>query len=161
MPHLRRRGALGDGPAIIKDPVERLRFLRNSTKTIRQLEDQIPKVPLLVRPLVYKYLGWMCTADGWIPDFTKRTKSAWFVLRSYQKVWKSAVSDTQKRKLFYALVIPVLTYASFTYPNTLTVRRTLHTTCNAMLRYALTQLLEPCAHKAIKGSIGHRNPVHE
>ena len=42
----------------IKDPVERLRFLRNSTKTIRQLEDQIPKVPLLVRPLVYKYLGW-------------------------------------------------------------------------------------------------------
>jgi hypothetical protein len=42
----------------IKDPVERLRFLRNSTKTIRQLEDQIPKVPPLARPLVYKYLGW-------------------------------------------------------------------------------------------------------
>ena len=42
----------------IKDPVERLRFLRNSTKTIRQLEDQIPKVPALARPLVYKYLGW-------------------------------------------------------------------------------------------------------
>jgi len=42
----------------IKDPVERLRFLRNSTKTIRQLEDQIPRVPPLARPLVYKYLGW-------------------------------------------------------------------------------------------------------
>ncbi len=42
----------------IQDPVERLRFLRNSTKTIRQLEDQIPKVPPLARPLVYKYLGW-------------------------------------------------------------------------------------------------------
>lgn len=42
----------------IKDPVERLRFLRNSTRTIRQLEDQIPKVPPLARPLVYKYLGW-------------------------------------------------------------------------------------------------------
>ena len=42
----------------IKDPVERLRFLRNSTKTIRQLEDEIPKVPPLARPLVYKYLGW-------------------------------------------------------------------------------------------------------
>lgn len=42
----------------IRDPVERLRFLRNSTKTIRQLEDQIPKVPPLARPLVYKYLGW-------------------------------------------------------------------------------------------------------
>ena len=42
----------------IKDPVERLRFLRNSTRTIRQLEDQIPKVPSLARPLVYRYLGW-------------------------------------------------------------------------------------------------------
>ncbi len=42
----------------IKDPVERLRFLRNSTRTIRQLEDQIPRVPALARPLVYKYLGW-------------------------------------------------------------------------------------------------------
>lgn len=42
----------------IKDPVERLRFLRNSTRTIRQLEDQIPKVPKLARPLVYRYLGW-------------------------------------------------------------------------------------------------------
>jgi hypothetical protein len=42
----------------IKDPVERLRFLRNSTRAVRQLEDQIPKVPSLVRPLVYKYLGW-------------------------------------------------------------------------------------------------------
>jgi len=42
----------------IKDPVERLRFLRNSTKTVRQLEDQIPRVPPIARPLVYKYLGW-------------------------------------------------------------------------------------------------------
>lgn len=42
----------------IKDPVERLRFLRNSTRSVRQLEDQIPKVPALARPLVYKYLGW-------------------------------------------------------------------------------------------------------
>ena len=42
----------------IKDPVERLRFLRNSTKSVRQLEDQIPRVPSIARPLVYKYLGW-------------------------------------------------------------------------------------------------------
>lgn len=42
----------------IKDPVERLRFLRNSTKQVRQLEEQIPRVPALARPLVYKYLGW-------------------------------------------------------------------------------------------------------
>lgn len=42
----------------IKDPVERLRFLRNSTKSVRQLEDQIPRVPRVARPLVYRYLGW-------------------------------------------------------------------------------------------------------
>jgi hypothetical protein len=42
----------------IKDPVERLRFLRSSTKTVRQLENEIPRVPHLARPLVYKYLGW-------------------------------------------------------------------------------------------------------
>lgn len=42
----------------IKDPVERLRFLRGSTKSVRQLEEQIPKVPKVARPLVYKYLGW-------------------------------------------------------------------------------------------------------
>ena len=42
----------------IKDPVERLRFLRSSTKQIRQLEAQIPDVPKVARPLVYKYLGW-------------------------------------------------------------------------------------------------------
>ena len=42
----------------IRDPVERLRFLRDSTRSIRQLEEQIPKIPSLARPLVYKYLGW-------------------------------------------------------------------------------------------------------
>ena len=34
----------------IKDPVERLRFLRGSTKSVRQLEEQIPKVPKVARP---------------------------------------------------------------------------------------------------------------
>ncbi len=42
----------------IKDPVERLRFLRGSTRSVRELEEQIPRVPRLVRPLVYRYLGW-------------------------------------------------------------------------------------------------------
>lgn len=42
----------------IKDPVERLRFLRNSTRSVRQLEEQLPRVPRIARPLVYKYLGW-------------------------------------------------------------------------------------------------------
>ena len=42
----------------IQDPVERLRFLRSSAKSVHQLEDQIPRVPKAVRPLVYRYLGW-------------------------------------------------------------------------------------------------------
>lgn len=42
----------------IKDPVERLRFLRGSTRNVREIEEQIPRVPRLARPLVYAYLGW-------------------------------------------------------------------------------------------------------
>ena len=42
----------------IKDPVERLRFLRSSTKSVRQLEEKIPRLPTSVRPLLYRYLGW-------------------------------------------------------------------------------------------------------
>ncbi len=42
----------------IKDPVERLRFLRGSAGSIRHLENQIPRVPSLLRPVVYRYLGW-------------------------------------------------------------------------------------------------------
>lgn len=42
----------------IHDPVERLRFLRNSTRSVRKLEEQVPTVPRLARPIVYRYLGW-------------------------------------------------------------------------------------------------------
>lgn len=42
----------------IQDPVERLRFLRASTKAVREIEDQLPTVPLPARKLVYRYLGW-------------------------------------------------------------------------------------------------------
>lgn len=42
----------------LKDPVDRLRFLRGATKSVRELEEQIPKVPRVARPLVYRYLGW-------------------------------------------------------------------------------------------------------
>ncbi|MBK5254520.1 MAG: N-acetylmuramoyl-L-alanine amidase [Vicinamibacteria bacterium] len=42
----------------IKNPVERLRFLRNCTRSVRELESRIPGVPRLARPLVYRYLGW-------------------------------------------------------------------------------------------------------
>lgn len=42
----------------IEDPVERLRFLRSSTKAVREIEAQLPTVPPSARKLVYRYLGW-------------------------------------------------------------------------------------------------------
>lgn len=42
----------------IRDPVERLRFLRGSTQAVRKIEDRLPSVPRPARFLVYKYLGW-------------------------------------------------------------------------------------------------------
>ncbi|MEO5761533.1 MAG: peptidoglycan recognition family protein, partial [Vicinamibacteria bacterium] len=51
----------------IQDPIDRLRFLRDSVKAIHQIEDQLPKVPAAARSLVYKYIGWrgltMLTGD--------------------------------------------------------------------------------------------------
>ena len=86
----------------------------------------------------YKYLGWNCTAAGdWESDFAVRRRNAWFVLRTYNEIWKSVVPNDTKRRLFYVLVIPVLTYAASTYPPSLYCRRKLHTVCNSMLRYAL------------------------
>lgn len=42
----------------IDDPVERLRFLRGSTKAVREIEERLPGVPRPARSLVYRYLGW-------------------------------------------------------------------------------------------------------
>lgn len=42
----------------IKDPVERLRFLRQSANGVRSLEERLPRVPEPARKLVYRYLGW-------------------------------------------------------------------------------------------------------
>ena len=88
--------------------------------------------------LTYKYLGWHCRADGdWEADFAVRRRNAWFILNSYEAIWTSTQPNYQKQRLFYALVITVLTYAAFTYPTTLHCRRLMHTACNALLRRAL------------------------
>lgn len=99
----------------------------------RLLSDQpIPEVRS------YKYLGWHCDVEGtWETDFAARKKNSWFVLKSYDHIWKSTVNDSLKQRLFYSLVIPVLTYAAATYPPTLGCRRKLHTVCNALMRRAL------------------------
>ena len=91
----------------------------------------------------YKYLGWKCTsACAWRDDFRNRVKQSWFILKSYDRVWKSSASSDAKRKLFYALIVPILSYAAFSYPQTQTCRRELHTSCNSLLRYALNVKIE-------------------
>jgi hypothetical protein len=86
----------------------------------------------------YKYLGWHLSMEmDWRADFKKRVKHAWFLTHSFSRVWKSNVPVTVKRNLFQAVIVPVLTYASFTYPATAECHRTMHTTCNALLRAAL------------------------
>ena len=86
----------------------------------------------------YKYLGGIVNplAD-WKDDFAKRKKQAWYLIRRFRDVWECNVSQDTKRRLFQALIIPVLTYAAPLYPLTKTMYRHLHVTCNSLLRCAL------------------------
>ena len=58
-------------------------------------------------------------------------------MRTYSDIWDSPIDGSEKLNFFYTLVVPILTYAAFTYPDTWHCRRSLHTTCNALLRRAL------------------------
>jgi hypothetical protein len=98
----------------------------------------------------YKYLGSMVTPEAsWRTDFAKRKKQAWYVLSKFKDIWVSATPADTKRRLFQALIVPILTYAAPTYPATKTMQRTLHVTCNALLRRALNTTIrwrEPDRH---------------
>jgi len=98
----------------------------------------------------YKYLGWHLDTDlDWRTDFRRRLKQAWFITHSFSRIWTSSVPDDCKRRLFQATVLPVLTYAAFTYPSTAECWRELHTSCNALLRAALNTRVQwdnPDAH---------------
>lgn len=88
----------------------------------------------------YKYLGWMCSnddKDAWRTDFKKRQRQAWFVLKQHDRVWRASIDDETKRKLFHALITPILLYASPSYPATQRAMREQHVFCNKLLRYAL------------------------
>ena len=91
----------------------------------------------------YKYLGWHLNVDGdWTKDFAKRKQHAWYIMRKFRDVWTSSAQRDTKLKVFFALIVPILTHASFTYPNTQRMRVTLHTTCNALRRYSLQVRIE-------------------
>jgi hypothetical protein len=89
----------------------------------------------------YKYLGMLISDDprnDWRTDFASRTKNAWYTIKKYDRIWRAPLVDPLlKRTLFRALVIPVLTYAAFTYPFTCSALTTLHVTTNKLLRYCL------------------------
>jgi hypothetical protein len=89
----------------------------------------------------YRYLGWNLGASscgsGWRDDLARRTRAAWHIVRTHDRIWHSHVRPEVKKRLFRALVVPVLQYAAPSYPCTLTVQRTLHTVCNSLLRYSL------------------------
>lgn len=85
----------------------------------------------------YKYLGALLGTD-WRTDLKRRTGLAWALLRRYNRTWtSSSCNDESKLHLFYALVVPTLTYSVCTYPWTQKVRDALNGSFNRMLRYAM------------------------
>jgi hypothetical protein len=84
----------------------------------------------------YKYLG-MCLGQGWFPDFQRRRKLAWAIVREYSYIWHSDASMDAKYNLFQALVEPLLIYGAITYPRTADVTTALHGTHARMLRHCL------------------------
>lgn len=42
----------------VRDPVDRLRFLRQSVSTVGEVEKTLPAFPKMARPWIYKYAGW-------------------------------------------------------------------------------------------------------
>jgi hypothetical protein len=104
----------------------------------------------------YKYLGWKLSSDkssSWATDFANRKKQAWHVARSCDPVWRCNAPTHKKRMLFHALVYPMLLYAAPTYPATLSAHRVMHTTCNSLLRYALSAPInweDPSEHTSTK-----------
>lgn len=101
----------------------------------------------------YKYLGSMITpAADWKIDFAKRKKQAWCLVRRFKDIWVSVVPPDTKRRLFHALIVPVLMYAAPAYPAIKTMRYTLHVACNALLRRALNTTIlwrDPDIHNHI------------
>lgn len=98
------------------------------------------KAGVVLETSEYRYLGWHVsnsTQTTWKQDFGKRQQHAWAVLRQHERIWKSNVDVRVKKKLFQALIIPVLLYAAITYPMTQAVLLYLHVATNKLMRRAL------------------------
>ena len=88
----------------------------------------------------YKYLGTL-VGLGWRADLRRRKGQAWHVIHRFNWIWKSpnryARNRDAKRRLFQALVEPIVTYSTASYPWTVGVRKALDETLQDMYRYCL------------------------
>eukprot|EP00759_Apiculatamorpha_spiralis_P050562 PhF_6_TR4824/c4_g1_i10/m.6693 len=83
----------------------------------------------------YKYLG--VELFDWNTDFARRKSKTWSSLKSFNGIWTARVSFDAKRRLFQALVEPILTYGLSAWPLTESQKTDLNGTYGRMLRYAL------------------------
>lgn len=83
----------------------------------------------------YKYLGVYAT-DQW-KDLDIRHKKCWAALQSMKPLWKSNLIRESKRKLFYALIEPIMTYGIGAWPITQQYEDAVNGTFGRMLRFAL------------------------
>jgi endonuclease/exonuclease/phosphatase family metal-dependent hydrolase len=85
----------------------------------------------------YKYLGTL-VGTSWLDDFRRRKTLAWQTIRRFSWVWQGPRStDEEKRRLFTALVEPIVTYSVASYPWTAAVRSALDRTLQKMLRHCM------------------------
>lgn len=112
----------------------------------------------------YKYLGWNVTDRGakdWQADWRKRLKTAWYIIHKHDRIWLSNVSTMLKRRMFIALVCPVLQYAFWTYPRTKTTLTRTHVDTSKLLRYCLRmpiRALSPEEHHHTEDLYDNKTP---
>ena len=92
---------------------------------------QIPDV------LSYKYLGVPLYGYKRVADFNARRKTCWAVIRSFSAVWNSFVPLATKRRLFYAIISGLWTYAELAWPSHITQDMLSHACFSRMLRFCL------------------------
>jgi hypothetical protein len=89
----------------------------------------------------YKYLGCLLTdsliTPDWLSDWKRRKSLAWATIHRHKNLWRSNASRKYKHQLVEALVLPLLTYGMYVYPNTVICDMLLHGTYSAMLRHCL------------------------
>jgi hypothetical protein len=83
----------------------------------------------------YKYLGWVCSKEGWRKDWARRRQLSAGLMHEYRSVWEHGTWMTRTH-MFHSVIVPSITYALGTYPLTQTVMRTVTAWYQKLLRRA-------------------------